>query len=89
MVTPRSADRILYFFFALIALATVLLELPISAHNRMVTDPVVAFTAVSAASTYGIQVVNTTTHWSLFGQAVILLVVTFAGGLGVMTASRP
>ena len=73
------------YFFALIALATVLLELPISAHNRMVTDPVVAFfTAVSAASTYGIQVVNTTTHWSLFGQAVILLVVQF-GGLGVMT----
>ena len=73
------------YFFALIALATVLLELPISAHNRMVTDPVVAFfTAVSAASTCGIQVVNTTTHWSLFGQAVILLAVQF-GGLGVMT----
>lgn len=73
------------YFFTLIIIATVLLALPISSHSRTATDPVVSFfTAVSAASTCGIQVVNTTTHWSTFGQAVILLAVQF-GGFGVMT----
>ena len=39
---------------------------------------------VSALSTCGIQVVNTNTYWSFFGQIVILFSIQL-GGLGVMT----
>jgi trk system potassium uptake protein TrkH len=44
------------------------------------------FTATSAVCVVGLVVVDTGTHWSFFGQAVILGLMQL-GGLGVMTAS--
>jgi trk system potassium uptake protein TrkH len=44
------------------------------------------FTATSAVCVVGLVVVDTGTHWSSFGQGVILGLVQL-GGLGVMTAS--
>ena len=61
------------YFIMLVVIATVLLTLPTA-----------FYTAVSALSTCGIPIVNSTEHWSVFGQCVILVSVQL-GGLGVMT----
>ncbi|MEE1296151.1 MAG: potassium transporter TrkG [Bifidobacterium sp.] len=75
----------LFYFLGLVALSTTLLLLPISTHEGQSTSFSTAFfTAVSALSTCGISIVNTTTHWSIFGQ-VVLIVSVQLGGLGVMT----
>lgn len=60
--------------------------LPISTtnHDGFSNFPVSFFTAVSALSTCGIPVANTSEYWSTFGQIVILFSIQF-GGLGVMT----
>ena len=60
-------------------------ETPISTPRGDTTDFTTAFfTAVSAISTCGISIVNSTTHWTTFGQAVLIFSVQM-GGLGVMT----
>ena len=59
--------------------------LPIATQARISTDVLSAlFTAVSASCVTGLVVVDTASHWSLFGQAVILLLIQI-GGLGVIT----
>ncbi|KFI86275.1 MULTISPECIES: TrkH family potassium uptake protein [Bifidobacterium] len=73
------------YFLGLVALITVLLLIPAASREPGSTSPLVAlFTAVSALSTCGIPVENTATHWTVFGQAIILVGVQL-GGLGVMT----
>lgn len=73
------------YFVALIFVVTLLLLLPFSSREMGSTDlPTAFFTAVSALSTCGIPVVNTAEHWTIFGQAVILVSVQM-GGIGVMT----
>lgn len=73
------------YFLALITISTSLLMLPVATQpHQHTTFSTAIFTAVSALSTCGIAVVNTTEHWSLFGQSVLILSVQM-GGLGVMT----
>nr|WP_240945049.1 potassium transporter TrkG [Bifidobacterium sp. DSM 109958] len=73
------------YFMTLIIVVMLLLLLPASSRGYGVTSPHIAFfTAVSALSTCGIPVVNTALHWTMFGQAIILIAVQL-GGLGVMT----
>lgn len=73
------------YFVVLIVVATGALTLPVSSRSPGSTDLLTAFyTAVSALSTCGIPIVNSTEHWSMFGQGIILLSVQL-GGLGVMT----
>lgn len=72
-------------FFMIIAVGTVLLMLPIASKDGSITpfhDSV--FTAVSATCVTGLVVVDTFTHWSLFGQLVILALIQ-VGGLGFIT----
>ena len=72
-------------FLLLILTATLLLMLPISAQNRQSTPLLTSlFTATSAVCVTGQALVDTGTHWSLFGQ-VVLIVAIQIGGLGVMT----
>ena len=74
-------------FAALITIGTILLLLPISRAPGMDADLVVAlFTATSAVCVTGLVVVDTVSHWSPFGQAVILGLVQ-VGGFGFMTGS--
>jgi len=74
-------------FGALIAIGTVLLSLPLSAANGQGTPLIDAlFTATSAVCVTGLVVVDTHSHWSGFGQAVILGLIQ-AGGFGFMTSS--
>ena len=72
-------------FAAIIAAVTLLLMLPASSSTYTLTDPLTAlFTATSAVCVTGLVVVDTATHWSLFGRCVILIAIQI-GGLGVMT----
>ena len=72
-------------FAALIAIVAFLLMLPASSNACTWTDPLTAlFTATSAVCVTGLVVVDTATHWSLFGRCVLLCAIQI-GGLGVMT----
>ena len=79
---PRFA---LMVFTALIVLWTGLLSLPFSASNGQITDlPDALFTAVSAICVTGLSTIDMSTHWSLFGEIVILVGLQI-GGIGVLT----
>ncbi|MEH0108536.1 potassium transporter TrkG [Tersicoccus sp. MR15.9] len=81
-----SPARLALITFACIVLVfTGLLSLPWAAASGRVTPLHDAlFTAVSAVCVTGLTVVSTATHWSAFGQIVILLAIQI-GGLGVLT----
>ena len=72
-------------FFIMILAGTLLLMTPFASRSGTGTDFLTAlFTATSASCVTGLAVVNTYTHWSLFGQ-VVLLVLIQIGGLGFIT----
>lgn len=74
------------FAFAILA-GTVLLMLPAASHTGGQTSFADAlFTATSATCVTGLAVVDTGTHFSIFGQLVILCLIQI-GGLGIMTFS--
>ena len=72
-------------FAAVILIGAALLMLPISAQERTVTPFHEAlFTATSAVCVTGLVVRDTASHWSAFGQAVLMVLIQI-GGLGVIT----
>jgi len=72
-------------FLTIILCGALLLMLPIASNAHVVTPfPDTLFTAVSATCVTGLVVVDTGTHWSLFGQSVILCMIQI-GGLGFMS----
>ena len=84
---PASPMFLVYGFLGIGAIGTALLLLPISHHGAGFTPFLDAmFTAVSAVTVTGLIVVDTGVYWTGFGQAV-LLVLSFIGGLGFMTAA--
>lgn len=74
-------------YLSIILLGTILLCLPISSRSGSFT-PVIdsLFTATSATCVTGLVVHDTFTHWSYFGQGVILTLIQI-GGVGFMTLS--
>ena len=80
------ATMVIVMGFAIIILIGAgLLTLPISAQDGKPTAYLDAlFTATSATCVTGLVRVGTATHWSGFGQAVILLLIQI-GGLGFMS----
>ena len=82
-VSPAAAVAL--SFALLIAAGTILLSIPAATASGRLTKPVDAlFTATSASCVTGLIVHDTPTHWSLFGQLVILALLQI-GGLGTMT----
>ncbi len=74
-------------FLAAILGGTFLLMLPVSANSSQVTPFGDAlFTSTSAICVTGLVVRDTASHWSIFGQAVILVMIQ-VGGLGVVTVA--
>lgn len=72
-------------FVTAIAMGTTLLSLPVAhAPGRSTTLLDAVFTATSAVCVTGLVVVDTATHWSVFGQVVILALIQI-GGFGIMT----
>ena len=81
----KPGQIIVLVFLAIILLGAALLCLPCAANSRQSTPFLTSlFTATSATCVTGLIRVDTGTHWSLFGQAVILLLIQI-GGLGFMT----
>jgi trk system potassium uptake protein len=84
---PSPAMSLLILFGVLITVGTALLMLPLATRSGEPTRFVDAlFTATSAACVTGLVVHDTASHWSPFGQVVILLLVQ-AGGFGIMAGS--
>ena len=82
-----SFQMIVLGFAGVILLGALLLMLPISSGDGVVTDFRDAlFTATSAVCVTGLVVKDTGSYWSSFGQAVILLLIQI-GGLGVITVA--
>ena len=78
-------QSIILMFAAVILIGAALLMLPISAQERTVTPFHEAlFTATSAVCVTGLVVRDTASHWSAFGQAVLMVLIQI-GGLGVIT----
>lgn len=74
-------------FAALILLGGILLALPVASRNGQALPLLDAmFTAASASCVTGLVLYDTWTQFSLFGQAVILLLIQ-VGGLGFLTIS--
>ena len=74
-------------FLGIILLGTVLLDLPAASRNGRSAGLLTSmFTATSATCVTGLILRDTWTQWSLFGQAVILVMIEI-GGLGFMSAA--
>lgn len=72
-------------FAAVILTGALLLMLPVSSRNGTSTNFLdCLFTSTSATCVTGLVTVDTGTHWSVFGQIVIMLLIE-TGGLGFMT----
>jgi len=82
-----SSLMLIYGFAAIIALGTVLLILPVSSKTGQFTSLINAFfTATSAVCVTGLVVADTASHWSFWGQIVILALIQI-GGFGFMTSA--
>ena len=83
----RTYQLIILGFLLLILAGAGLLMLPVSSNSHTVTGFVDSlFTSVSATCVTGLVVRDTATHWSLFGQLVILFMIQI-GGMGVVTVT--
>ena len=81
----NSVHLIPLSFLGAILIGTLFLILPVSSAAGQWTPPIDAlFTATTSVCVTGLVVVDTFSHWSLFGQVVILLLIQI-GGLGVIT----
>ncbi|NMC28178.1 MAG: Trk family potassium uptake protein [Syntrophomonadaceae bacterium] len=84
---PRYGQLLVAAYGGVSIIGAALLMLPISSSQPGTTSLLQAwFTAMSALTVTGLTVVNTGTHWTIFGQAVILLLIQ-VGGLGLMVFS--
>lgn len=81
-----SATRLIALSFLIVILSgSILLCLPCSSKGGEWTGFADAFfTATSATCVTGLVVFDTFSHWSLFGQLIILLMIQI-GGIGLMT----
>lgn len=72
-------------FLAVILIGGTILTLPISSANGEYTNFLDAlFTSTSAVCVTGLVTLDTGTHWSMFGQTIIMLLIEI-GGLGFMS----
>lgn len=84
-INARPARMILASFLLVILIGTVLLVLPAASDNgRSIGLLRALFTATSATCVTGLVIVDTASHWSAFGKAVILALIQI-GGLGFVT----
>lgn len=86
LIKKLSRVQIIAFgFFGVILIGSLLLMLPFSTRSGQTTSYVDAlFTATSATCVTGLTPFDTYTHWTLFGQLVILFMIQL-GGIGFMT----
>ncbi len=82
-----SAEVITLGFAGIIFLGAVLLMLPISSKDGSFTPFLdCLFTSTSAVCVTGLIIYDTFTHWSFFGQLIIISLIQI-GGMGVITVA--
>lgn len=82
---PQPSQVGVAAFAVAVFVVTALLMLPVAAEpGQTTTFRQALFTATSAVCVTGLAVVDTPTHWSTFGEVVILAGIQ-AGGFGIMT----
>lgn len=85
MKSLKPVQIILLGFLLTILVGSVFLTFPVASGNGQATPYIDAlFTATTSVCVTGLVVETTMTHWSIFGQAVIMVLVQI-GGLGVVT----
>ena len=86
LMKKLSPTRVIALSFALVILVgTILLALPAATktgHETSILDAL--FTSVSATCVIGMTPYDIYTHWSMFGQIVIMILFQI-GGLGIMS----
>jgi trk system potassium uptake protein TrkH len=80
----KIVNRVALAFAGVIITGTLLLMLPIMTKNHNISFIDALFTSTSATCVTGLIVQDTSTFFSGFGKAIILLLIQF-GGLGIMT----
>jgi len=90
-ITDKISDNppvlVMLTFFFTIFIGSLLLMLPVSTvHGEETTLLGAIFTSTSATCVTGLIVYDTGTHFTLFGQMIILTLIQI-GGLGIMTIS--
>ncbi len=81
----NPAQTLVLGFASIILIGSILLNLPIASTNGESVGFINSiFTATSAVCVTGLVVVDTGTHWTVFGKTIILLLIQI-GGLGFMT----
>ncbi|UII54444.1 TrkH family potassium uptake protein [Cytobacillus spongiae] len=80
-LTPSQLLTIIFLFFTTVG--AIVLKMPFST-NEPITWIDAWFTSVSAMTVTGLGVVDTGTHFSVFGQVVIAILIQL-GGLGIMS----
>ena len=84
-LSPSRA--VVFAFAAAVLVGTALLMLPVASDSGQTTNLSEAlFTSTSAVCVTGLTVVDTVTHWSTFGEIVIMVLIQI-GGFGIMTLS--
>ena len=71
-------------YFTTILMATILLMLPFATREGHTSIIDAILTATSATCVTGLIAFDTATHWTMFGQIVIMVAIQI-GGLGFMT----
>lgn len=71
-------------FIIVILIGSVLLTMPWAVKNGAPDFSTSLFTAASATCVTGLVVVDTASHWTVYGQIILLLLMQI-GGLGIMT----
>ena len=80
------AKIIFWGYICVIFIGAMLLFLPISSKGEYTSFSDAFFTSASAVCVTGLVRFDTYSHWSVFGQAIILLLIQ-TGGIGFMTAA--
>ncbi len=84
-IKPSGWQIIALGYAVVILLGSFLLSTPIASKQRIWTSYIDAlFTSTSATCVTGLVVFDTYTHWSIFGQ-IVIIVLTQIGGIGFMT----
>ena len=85
VISSLSPMKIIFFgYIIIIMIGALFLFMPVSSNGTVTSFSDAFFTAASATCVTGLIRFDTYTHWSLFGQIVILLLIQ-TGGIGFMT----
>lgn len=83
----NSFQLIIIGFASIIIFGALLLSMPMATNDGSATPFIDAlFTSTSAVCVTGLIIHDTATHWSMFGQAVIIMLIQI-GGMGIVTLS--